>query len=116
MVFKIHISDEHHRVHEAETGEHVLATRCMSAVTCRNMPLARFASVNLQVLWSTFSSLPTQLPGILAVLCGLLFIALMRAGRLPDKARASWQLLSGWTATLLFMLMPVAQLKVRHAS
>ncbi|GBG73974.1 hypothetical protein CBR_g17686 [Chara braunii] len=43
-------------------------------------------------------------------LAGCVFIILSRTGRLPENLRSLWSQLSGWTATLLFMFMPVAQL------
>ncbi|CAI7820162.1 unnamed protein product [Closterium sp. NIES-53] len=65
-----------------------------------------------QVIWSTFSSISTKLPGTISAVGGLLFIAAMRRGLVGQRWRDRWQLLSGWTATLLFMVMPVAQLQV----
>ncbi|CAI5495283.1 unnamed protein product [Closterium sp. Naga37s-1] len=65
-----------------------------------------------QVIWSTFSSVSTKLPGTVSAVGGLLFIAAMRRGLVGQRWRDRWQLLSGWTATLLFMVMPVAQLQV----
>ncbi|CAI5998626.1 unnamed protein product [Closterium sp. NIES-64] len=64
-----------------------------------------------QVIWSTFSSVSTKLPGTVSAVGGLLFIAAMRRGLVGQRWRDRWQLLSGWTATLLFMVMPVAQLQ-----
>ncbi|CAI5467960.1 unnamed protein product [Closterium sp. Yama58-4] len=65
-----------------------------------------------QVIWSTFSSITTKLPGTISAVGGLLFIVAMRRGLVGQPWRDRWQLLSGWTATLLFMVMPVAQLQV----
>lgn len=63
-----------------------------------------------QVICATFSSHTSTTPGVTAGLAGLAFIILSRAGILPAKLRGLWAGLSAWTATLLFMFMPLAQL------
>ncbi|KAI5011193.1 maltose excess protein 1-like, chloroplastic [Hordeum vulgare subsp. vulgare] len=65
-----------------------------------------------QVMWSTFVPLvPSSiLPGII---CGSLAVAavvLARMGKLSEGGTKFVGSLSGWTATLLFMWMPVAQM------
>ncbi|GAQ85197.1 hypothetical protein KFL_002230180 [Klebsormidium nitens] len=67
-------------------------------------------SVLPQVVYSTFAPTPSVLPGSLAAAAGVLFIILLRLGKLPESARGFWTQLSAWTATLLFMFMPVSQL------
>ncbi|CAD6259750.1 unnamed protein product [Miscanthus lutarioriparius] len=65
-----------------------------------------------QVMWSTFVPfIPNSvLPGII---CGSLAVAavgMARMGKLSDAGVKFVGSLSGWTATLLFMWMPVAQM------
>ncbi|XP_022986550.1 maltose excess protein 1-like, chloroplastic isoform X2 [Cucurbita maxima] len=69
-------------------------------------------SVLPQVMWSTFVPfVPNSiLPGITALVAALLAVALARAGKLPEKGVKFVGALSGWTATLLFMWMPVSQM------
>ncbi|KAL1533522.1 maltose excess protein 1-like, chloroplastic isoform X1 [Salvia divinorum] len=61
-----------------------------------------------QVMWSTFVPiLPnTVLPGCIALFTAVLAVSMARMGKLSKKAGS----VSGWTATLLFMWMPVAQM------
>lgn len=66
-----------------------------------------------QVLWSSFSPVQTPLPGIAAAAAGVLSVVQIRTGKAPKSFVDTWQKLSGWTATLLFMFMPVAQLQAR---
>lgn len=65
-----------------------------------------------QVLWTTFATAAmfSYLPGLIAGGLGLAMIAFERAGRLPAPLQNVWSSLSAWTATLLFMYGPVAQL------
>uniref|UniRef100_A0A9I9DWR7 Maltose excess protein 1-like, chloroplastic n=1 Tax=Cucumis melo TaxID=3656 RepID=A0A9I9DWR7_CUCME len=69
-------------------------------------------SILPQVMWSTFVPfLPNSiLPGTTALVAALLAVALARAGNLPEKGVKFVGALSGWTATLLFMWMPVSQM------
>ncbi|XP_023006855.1 maltose excess protein 1-like, chloroplastic [Cucurbita maxima] len=69
-------------------------------------------SVLPQVMWSTFVPfIPNSiLPGFIALVAALLAVALARTGKLPEKGVKFVGALSGWTATLLFMWMPVSQL------
>ncbi|KAA0066329.1 maltose excess protein 1 [Cucumis melo var. makuwa] len=69
-------------------------------------------SILPQVMWSTFVPfLPNSiLPGTTALVAALLAVALARAGKLPEKGVKFVGALSGWTATLLFMWMPVSQM------
>lgn len=64
-----------------------------------------------QVVWQTFSSVQTYIPGIAAVVAGVSFVIALRLGKVSKELRKSWDKLGGWTATLLFMFMPVAQLQ-----
>lgn len=69
-------------------------------------------SVLPQVMWSTFVPYLPQsiLPGILSFALSLTTIILARSGKLSEKAVKLVGSTSGWTATLLFMWMPVAQM------
>ncbi|XP_022943767.1 maltose excess protein 1-like, chloroplastic isoform X1 [Cucurbita moschata] len=69
-------------------------------------------SVLPQVMWSTFVPfIPNSiLPGITALVAALLAVASARAGKLPEEGVKFVGALSGWTATLLFMWMPVSQM------
>ncbi|CAH9091959.1 unnamed protein product [Cuscuta europaea] len=65
-----------------------------------------------QVMWSTF--LPfvpnTILPGVISFLVAVTFVLMARLSKLSEKGVEFVALLSAWTATLLFMWMPVAQM------
>ncbi|XP_051129589.1 maltose excess protein 1-like, chloroplastic [Andrographis paniculata] len=65
-----------------------------------------------QVMWSTF--LPfvpnTILPGTISFATALLAVVMARMGKLSEKAVKFLGMVSGWTATLLFMWMAVAQM------
>lgn len=65
-----------------------------------------------QVMWSTF--LPyvpnTILPGLTAFVIAVMAVLMARMGKLSDKGIKFVGSISGWTATLLFMWMPVAQM------
>lgn len=69
-------------------------------------------SVLPQVMWSTFVPYLPQsiLPGILSFALSLTTIILARSGKLSEKAVKLVGSTSGWTATLLFMWMPIAQM------
>ncbi|KAK4387364.1 Maltose excess protein 1-like, chloroplastic [Sesamum angolense] len=65
-----------------------------------------------QVMWSTFIPyVPnTVLPGVIAFVTALFAVLMGRMGKLSDKGVKFLGLVSGWTATLLFMWMAVAQM------
>ncbi|KAH0456375.1 hypothetical protein IEQ34_014282 [Dendrobium chrysotoxum] len=69
-------------------------------------------SVLPQVMWSTFVPfIPNStLPGIICCAVALVAVVLARAGKLSEKGTKFVRSTSGWTATLLFMWMPVAQM------
>ncbi|KAJ3680727.1 hypothetical protein LUZ60_017005 [Juncus effusus] len=69
-------------------------------------------SVLPQVMWSTFVPLiPNSiLPGTVSCTVAVLAVVLARIGKLSEKWSTFVGSLSGWTATLLFMWMPVAQM------
>lgn len=69
-------------------------------------------SVLPQVMWSTFVPYLPQsiLPGVLSFAMALTTIILARSGKLSEKAVEFVGSTSGWTATLLFMWMPIAQM------
>ena len=54
-------------------------------------------------------------PGATGAALGAVLVVLGRAGKLPPALATAWGRLSGWTATLLFMTMPVAQLAANFA-
>ena len=55
-------------------------------------------------------------PGAAGAALGTLLIILNYRGKLPPAVASAWGALSGWTATLLFMSMPVAQLASNFAN
>ena len=55
-------------------------------------------------------------PGAAGATLGLVLVVVGRAGALPPALATAWGRLSGWTATLLFMTMPVAQLASNFAN
>ncbi len=65
-----------------------------------------------QVLWTTFApaALFSYWPGVIAGLLGLAATYYDSKGRLPAPLKSLWSNLGAWTATLLFMYGPVAQL------
>ncbi|CAN6236152.1 unnamed protein product [Urochloa humidicola] len=65
-----------------------------------------------QVMWSTFVPfIPNSvLPGIVSGSLAVAAVAMARMGKLSDAGVKFVGSLSGWTATLLFMWMPVAQM------
>ncbi|KAG2568505.1 maltose excess protein 1-like, chloroplastic [Panicum virgatum] len=65
-----------------------------------------------QVMWSTFVPfIPNSvLPGIISGSLALTAVTMARMGKLSDAGTKFVGSLSGWTATLLFMWMPVAQM------
>lgn len=65
-----------------------------------------------QVMWSTFVPyVPNSiLPGIISFVIAVVTVIMARIGKLPEKATKFVGSISGWTATLLFMWMPVAQM------
>lgn len=69
-------------------------------------------SVLPQVMWSTFVPfVPNSiLPGALAFIMAISAVVLARLGKLSKKGVKFVGALSGWTATILFMWMPIAQM------
>ncbi|PKU85861.1 maltose excess protein 1-like, chloroplastic [Dendrobium catenatum] len=69
-------------------------------------------SVLPQVMWSTFVPfIPNSTsPGIISCAVAFVAVVLARAGKLSEKGTKFVRSTSGWTATLLFMWMPVAQM------
>ena len=62
------------------------------------------------VLWATFMPAMSYWPAIATVAAGVSFIGLQAAGKLPKSFGNLWSNLSAWTATMLFMFGPIAQL------
>lgn len=71
-----------------------------------------------QVLWTTFAPAAafSYLPGLIAGAAGLTMMALESRGKLPARLQGVWSSLAAWTATLLFMYGPIAQLMANHAN
>lgn len=68
-------------------------------------------SVLPQIMWSTFVPyIPNSiLPGAIAFVIAVATVIMARTGKLSEKGVKFVGSISGWTATLLFMWMPVAQ-------
>ncbi|KAG5534007.1 hypothetical protein RHGRI_028013 [Rhododendron griersonianum] len=68
-------------------------------------------SVLPQVMWSTFVPyIPDSiLPGAVAFVIAVVGVVMARIGKLSEKGMKFYGAISGWTATFLFMWMPVAQ-------
>ncbi|XP_045828858.1 maltose excess protein 1-like, chloroplastic [Trifolium pratense] len=69
-------------------------------------------SVLPQIMWSTFVPyLPNSiLPGAISFVIAVLAVTMARTGKLSEKGVKFVGGISGWTATLLFMWMPVSQM------
>ncbi|CAN6872573.1 hypothetical protein Bca4012_045955 [Brassica carinata] len=69
-------------------------------------------SVLPQVMWSTFVPLVPNsiLPGTTAFVIAVAAVFMARTGKLPEEGVKFVESLSGWTATLMFMWMPVSQM------
>ncbi|XP_073011584.1 maltose excess protein 1-like, chloroplastic [Typha latifolia] len=69
-------------------------------------------SVLPQVMWSTFVPfIPNSvMPGILSCIMAVSVVLLARTGKLAEEKVRFVRSISGWTATLLFMWMPIAQM------
>ncbi|OVA18395.1 hypothetical protein BVC80_1833g51 [Macleaya cordata] len=69
-------------------------------------------SVLPQVMWSTFVPfIPNSiLPGAIAFVMSVIAVVMARTGKLSEKGIKLVGSMSGWTATLLFMWMPIAQM------
>ncbi|XP_061353605.1 maltose excess protein 1, chloroplastic-like isoform X2 [Gastrolobium bilobum] len=69
-------------------------------------------SVLPQIMWSTFVPyIPNSiLPGATAFLIAVVAVTMSRSGKLSEKGVKFVGGISGWTATLLFMWMPVSQM------
>ncbi|KAK9809188.1 hypothetical protein WJX72_011049 [[Myrmecia] bisecta] len=63
-----------------------------------------------QALWLTFTTSASLLPGYLCGGLGILFLLLEKLRKLPPQLQGAWASVPAWTATLLFMFQPVAQL------
>ncbi len=65
-----------------------------------------------QVLWVTFAPAEafSYLPAIIAGVLGLAAMRFDAQGKLPSALKTLWANLGAWTATLLFMYGPIAQL------
>ncbi|KAL0735669.1 hypothetical protein Bca4012_011879 [Brassica carinata] len=69
-------------------------------------------SVLPQVMWSTFVPLVPNsiLPGATAFVIAVAAVFMARTGKLSEEGVKFVESLSGWTATLMFMWMPVSQM------
>ncbi|XP_057456884.1 maltose excess protein 1, chloroplastic-like isoform X2 [Lotus japonicus] len=69
-------------------------------------------SVLPQIMWSTFVPfIPNSiLPGATAFVLAVLAVTMARTGKLSEEGVKFVGGISGWTATLLFMWMPVSQM------
>ncbi|EOY10264.1 hypothetical protein QUC31_010100 [Theobroma cacao] len=69
-------------------------------------------SVLPQIMWSTFVPyIPNSiLPGAIAFVLAVTAVIMARMGKLSEKGVKFVGAISGWTATLLFMWMPVSQM------
>ncbi|XP_028758106.1 maltose excess protein 1-like, chloroplastic [Neltuma alba] len=69
-------------------------------------------SVLPQIMWSTFVPyVPNSiLPGTTAFVIAVVAVIMARSGKLPEQGVRFVGSLSGWTATLLFMWMPISQM------
>ena len=63
-----------------------------------------------QALYSTFAASDSLAPAAIAGAVSAALFAASRAGRIPDALKPLMRNLLGWTATLLFMFQPLAQL------
>ncbi|GLT95306.1 hypothetical protein SLE2022_129960 [Rubroshorea leprosula] len=65
-----------------------------------------------QIMWSTFVPyIPNSiLPGAMAFIVAVAAVSMARTGRLSEQGVKFVGGISGWTATLLFMWMPVSQM------
>lgn len=65
-----------------------------------------------QVMWSTFDTVlpPSLLPGVVTTIIALSLVLLRRLNKLSPDATRLLNAVSAWTATLLFMWAPVAQM------
>lgn len=68
------------------------------------------------VLWSTFMPQMSVWPAVVTLAGGLIFLLLQRLGKLPKGLENTWSKLSAWTATMLFMFGPIAQLVSNFAN
>ncbi|KAG4135804.1 hypothetical protein ERO13_D08G239900v2 [Gossypium hirsutum] len=69
-------------------------------------------SVLPQIMWSTFVPyIPNSiLPGAIAFILAVAAVTMAHTGKLSEKGVKFVGAISGWTATLLFMWMPVSQM------
>lgn len=68
------------------------------------------------VFSATFLSKVAYWPAALAFALGGLYLTLRKMGRLPKKFEGLWMKASAWTATLLFMFGPLAQISANLAN
>ena len=68
------------------------------------------ATLTPQALYSTFSKSDSLAPAATAGAVSAALFTASRLGRLPDAMKPLMRNLLGWTATLLFMFQPLAQL------
>nr|BAJ34305.1 unnamed protein product [Eutrema halophilum] len=69
-------------------------------------------SVLPQIMWSTFVPLVPNsiLPGTTAFVIAVAAVIMARTGKLSEEGVRFFGSLSGWTATLMFMWMPISQM------
>ena len=63
-----------------------------------------------QALYSTFAASDSLAPAAIAGAVSAALFTASRLGRIPDALKPLMRNLLGWTATLLFMFQPLAQL------
>jgi len=63
-----------------------------------------------QTMWAAFAHQPSVYPALIGAAVGGLLFASEQANVLPVRFRGLQSLISAWTATLLFMMMPIPQL------
>ena len=68
------------------------------------------SGVCMQALWQVFAARPSSVPAAAAAGCASALFLARRLGRLPAALEPLSRNLLGWTATLLFMFQPLAQL------
>ncbi|TQD70826.1 hypothetical protein C1H46_043631 [Malus baccata] len=76
---------------------------------------AALLAVPWMIMWSTFVPyIPNSiLPGALAFVVAVVAVVMARMGKLSEGGIKFVGGISGWTATLLFMWMPVSQMKLQ---
>ena len=74
------------------------------------LPMPRQRCFAKQALFSTFSKSDSLAPAMVAGAVSAALFTASRLGRIPDALKPLMRNLLGWTATLLFMFQPLAQL------